>query len=144
MADSAQANWNVVRIVYGNGDPTIRMKNRERTCLFHWTQSLEKHTTADIRAELQALHRKLCKEYKNSSSLEEAEARYLAIRSWWLASGAATEDGLKNLELWLAFWHFRYLQWGGFMELVGSLLSFSFLFFSHVRNCSLHPASILR
>jgi hypothetical protein len=22
------------------------------------------------------------------------------------------------LDLWLAFWHFRYRQWGGFMELV--------------------------
>jgi hypothetical protein len=22
------------------------------------------------------------------------------------------------LELWLAFWHFRYRQWGGFMQLV--------------------------
>ena len=44
MADNAQANWNVVRIVYGGGDPTIPMVNRKRTCLFHWTQSLEKHT----------------------------------------------------------------------------------------------------
>ena len=25
MADSAQANWNVVRIVYGSGDPAVRM-----------------------------------------------------------------------------------------------------------------------
>ena len=35
MADSAQANWNAMRIVYGGGDPAIRMENRERTCLFH-------------------------------------------------------------------------------------------------------------
>ena len=37
MADNAQANWNAVQIVYGGGDPTIPMEERERTCLFHWT-----------------------------------------------------------------------------------------------------------
>ena len=30
MADSAQANWNAVQIVYGSGDPAIRMTSRER------------------------------------------------------------------------------------------------------------------
>ena len=49
MADSAQANWNAVRIVYGGGDPTIPMENRERTCLFHKMQFLEKHTKAKIK-----------------------------------------------------------------------------------------------
>ena len=44
MADSAQANWNAVRIVYGSGDPKVMMEGRERTCFFHWKQSLEKHT----------------------------------------------------------------------------------------------------
>ena len=44
MADSAQANWNAVRIVYGSGDPKVPIEGHERTCYFHWTQSLEKHT----------------------------------------------------------------------------------------------------
>ena len=35
MADSAQANWNAIRIVYGNGDASMPMENKERTCLFH-------------------------------------------------------------------------------------------------------------
>jgi hypothetical protein len=35
MADSAQANWNVVRIVYGSGDPKVPVENRECTCLLH-------------------------------------------------------------------------------------------------------------
>jgi hypothetical protein len=52
MADSAQANWNVVHIIYGSGDATEKMVDKERTCLFHWTQSLEKHTKADIRQDL--------------------------------------------------------------------------------------------
>ena len=35
MVDSAQANWNAVRKVYGSGDPGVGMEGRERTCLFH-------------------------------------------------------------------------------------------------------------
>jgi len=35
MADSAMANWNAVRIVYGNGKANEKMENRERTCLLH-------------------------------------------------------------------------------------------------------------
>jgi hypothetical protein len=55
--------------------------------------------------------------------MAEAETKYLAIRAWWLSSGAASEQGLPRLELWLAFWHFRYRQWGGFMDLVSQLSS---------------------
>ena len=127
MADSAQANWNAVRIVYGSGDAAEPMPNRERTCLFHWAQSMEKHTKADIRQDLQDQHRQLCKQYKNAKSMAEAETKYLAIRAWWLSSGAASEEGLPRLELWLAFWHFRYRQWGGFMQLVNPLTTHSFL-----------------
>jgi hypothetical protein len=60
MADSAQANWNVVRIIYESGDAFEKMVDRERTCLFHWTHSSEKHTKADIRKDLQYQHRILC------------------------------------------------------------------------------------
>jgi len=35
MVDSAQANWNVVRIIYGFRDPSIRMVHKEHTHLFH-------------------------------------------------------------------------------------------------------------
>ncbi len=118
MADSAQANWNSIRVVYGSGDASVPIENKERTCLFHWTQSLEKHTKAHIRPDLQDQHRMLCKQYKNARTLAEAESRYLAIRAWWLSEGTTSEDGLSRLELWLAFWHFRYRQWGGFMQLV--------------------------
>jgi hypothetical protein len=118
MADSAQANWNAVRVIHGSGDATISMKDQERMCLFHWVQSLEKHTKADIRANLQHQHRQLYRQYKNAVSASESETQYLAIRTWWLSSGATTKQGLSRLELWLAFWHFRYRQWDGFMQLV--------------------------
>jgi len=126
MADSAQANWNAVRIVYGSGDPSIPMDGQERTCYFHWTQSLETHTKKYIVHELQDQHRVLCKQYKDAGSSDEAETRYLAIRAWWSSSNATSENGLYHLGLWLSYWHHRYRQWGGFMELVST--SFLWLF----------------
>jgi hypothetical protein len=35
MADGAQANWNMVIIIYGSGDPYVKMVDKERTYLFH-------------------------------------------------------------------------------------------------------------
>jgi hypothetical protein len=35
MADSVHANWNVVRIVYGSGDPKVPMENQKHTCLLY-------------------------------------------------------------------------------------------------------------
>jgi hypothetical protein len=124
MADSAMANWNAVRIVYGSGSANDQMENRERTCLLHWTTSLQKHTQKYIKEEFQQQHSTLCKQYKDSKTMEEAETRYLAIRSWWLSSGAANEEALHHLDHWLAFWHFRYRQWGGFMQMVSEYLIF--------------------
>jgi hypothetical protein len=58
--------------------------------------------------------------------MDEAESRYLAIWAWWLSSGVASEDAIRDLNLWLTFWHFRYCQWGGFMQMV-SLSSLAYL-----------------
>jgi hypothetical protein len=44
MVDSAQANWNAIKIVYGFGDLSIKMVEKECTCLFHWIQLLDTHT----------------------------------------------------------------------------------------------------
>jgi hypothetical protein len=118
MADSAQANWNAVRIIYGNGNPADRMEDRERTCFFHWSQSFEKHNKQFIAEEFRDQHKRLCMQYRDSTTMAEADTRYLAIRAWWVSSGAASEKALIRLDLWLAFWHFRYRQWGGFMQLV--------------------------
>jgi hypothetical protein len=37
MANNTQANWNVIKVVYGYGDPFIMMVDKERAYLFHWT-----------------------------------------------------------------------------------------------------------
>jgi hypothetical protein len=76
MADSAQVNWNAVKVIYGSSDATIPMKDQERTYLFHWAQSLEKHTKADIQTDLQYQHQQLCRQYKNTTSASESKTRY--------------------------------------------------------------------
>ena len=82
MVDSAQANWNAVRVIYGSGDATVPIKDQERTCLFHWAQFLEKHTKADIHADLQYQHHQFYRQYKNVATASESETQYLAIQAW--------------------------------------------------------------
>ena len=78
----AMANWNAVCIVYGSGSSNDKMENRERTCLLHWSTSLQKHTQKHIKEAFQQQHIILCNQYKDSKSMEDAETRYLAIQSW--------------------------------------------------------------
>ncbi len=118
MADSAGGNWMAVRQVYGTGDPHIPMLDKERSCFFHFMANLDKYTTKYIKLSMQAQHKKLCLEYRDCKTQSDADAKYLAIRGWWLSSGAATEDALYSLSEWLGFWHHRYRQWGGQMILV--------------------------
>ena len=82
MADSAQANWNAVRKVYGTGDLRVGMEGRERTCLFHWTLCLQRATTKNIKLEFHDQHKELCKQWKDAKTQEEAETRYNVIRAW--------------------------------------------------------------
>ena len=44
MANNTQANLNVVRMIYKNGDPSLPMVACERTCLLYWSASLDKVT----------------------------------------------------------------------------------------------------
>jgi hypothetical protein len=89
MANNAQANWNVVKIVYGFQDPSIRMVDKEHTCLFHWNHSLNKHTKQLIKLELQDEHKAFCHQYKNAKSHGDVDSHYVFICSWWLSYGAA-------------------------------------------------------
>jgi hypothetical protein len=82
---------------------------------------------------MQDQHNRLCKQYKDSKTMDEAESRYLAIRAWWLSSGAASEDAIRDLNLWLAFWHFRYRQWGGCMQMVRPSSLAYLVIQSHIR-----------
>jgi hypothetical protein len=55
--------------------------------------------------------------------------RHPRIKAWWASSKCTSEEGLKHLQLWLAFWHFWYWQWGGFNWcFFGVIIFFGFFF----------------
>ena len=109
-----------MRAIYRDGDPSLPMVAREHICLFHWSASLDKVTQKYIKPSLQFQHKQICKDYKDVVTMDDAETKYHVIRSWWLSSGAATEESILGLSEWLGFWHFRYRQWGGYMLLVSA------------------------
>ncbi len=81
MVNNVHANWNGVCFMYGSKDASMKMVDKERTCLFHWTQLFDTHTKQLIAPELQEWHKALCFEYKNVTSLEEVNVRYATIQS---------------------------------------------------------------
>jgi len=103
MANNMQVNWNVVRIGYSSNNATVRMVDKERTCLFHWTHSLDRHTKQLMKLKLQDQHKAFCFDYKNSKSLKEVDIRYVTIYCWWLSIKAMIESIVHKLGNWLAF-----------------------------------------
>ena len=81
MADSAQANFNAFREVFGSRDKSEPMLGRERTCQFHWSQTLERHTKQLIKPKLQEVHKRLCHEYRLCKTKADADATMEAIRA---------------------------------------------------------------
>ena len=118
MTDCAQANWNTVKMIYSDDDPTLPMVACERICFFHQSASLDKVTQKYIKPSLQFQHKQFCNDYKDAKTMDDVETKYYVICSWWLSSGAATEEGILGLSKWLGFWYFCYQQWGGHMLLV--------------------------
>jgi hypothetical protein len=72
MVNNAQVNWNVMHIVYESNDLYVQLQDKERTCSFHWSQLIDKHTKWQIKPKLRDQHKALCYEYTNSRSLEKA------------------------------------------------------------------------
>ena len=52
MADSAQTNFNSMRKIFGLEDKNVPMEGKERTCKFHWSMALNRHTKQLIKHEL--------------------------------------------------------------------------------------------
>jgi len=94
MANNAQANWNTAKFFYGLGDLSMKMVDKEHTCLFHWTQSFDKHTKQLIKLELQDEHKVFYHQYKNATSLGDVDYHYALIHCWWLSFGATSEVGV--------------------------------------------------
>ena len=88
-----------------------------------------KYTEKYIPEELREQHKKMCHQYRTTRTMDEVENMYHGLRAWWVSAGAVTEKALDTLELWLAFWHYRYCQWGGFMTGVCCPKIFNLFFF---------------
>ena len=144
MVDNAQANWNAAKKIYGEGAPSLPMVGRERTCLFHWSQSLDKVTQKYIKTSLQFQHKQLCKNYIYTKTIDEVETKYHVIRLWWLSSGVAIEEGILDLSEWLGFLHFCYRQWSGHMIIISasSLCVSDIISLSKIHDVYLHISSI--
>jgi hypothetical protein len=108
MANSTKANWNVLIIVYGSKDPFVRMIDKKRTCLFHWIQSLNKHTKQMIKLEFQNQHIFFCHQYRGTKSLREADSLYVLI--CYCSFKSAFEASVHELGNWFNFWHFGVKQ----------------------------------
>ena len=91
MCDNAQAKFDVVRIVYGIGDPYVPMVDREKTCLFHLATSMHKHTKKLIAKEFQNQHIRLYMQYMDATLMFEADKMYLEIKARWYSSEAASK-----------------------------------------------------
>ena len=93
------------------------------TIYVDWTLCLQRATTKNIKLEFHDQHKELCKQWKDAKTQEETETKYNVIKVWWVSSGAATSPSVvRALNDWMAFWHFCYRQWGGYMQLVSDPL----------------------
>ena len=110
------------------------MVAHERTYLFYWSVSLNKVTQKYIKPSLQFQYKQICKDYNDAKTMDNAESKYHVLRSWWLSSGIASEEGIFGLSEWLDFWHFHYRQWGGHMLFVSTCqnLLFNNIYFSSI------------
>ena len=96
MANEASANWRAVRTVFNKGTNNI-MVGRERSCLFHWEQSLQIHTVQCVAKSFQDEHKCLCKNWCCASSEEEATTLHRQIRGWW-ATGKVSNANIPQMD----------------------------------------------
>lgn len=123
MADEASANWLAVRTVF-NGGPENIMEGRERTCLFHWKQSLHIHTKKHVKECSRQEHIELCEKWRLCTHINDASNQSRQIRQWW-RNGNVYESSLPSLDIWLSWWEVRIAHWGSVMSSV-SLYNFPY------------------
>lgn len=113
MADEAQANWNAIRHVFNNGKDNILI-GRERSCLFHWEQSMVGHTIKYIVSTSQFEHKQMCEKWRMAPSRETAASEARLIRQWW-RNGNCMHKNLPTMDSWLSWWEVRIAHWGNVM-----------------------------
>jgi hypothetical protein len=53
--------------------------------------------------------------YKSSKTLDETNANFEVIKSWWHLSRATSGNDLEKPNHWLTFWHFQFHKLGNFV-----------------------------
>ena len=114
MADEAGANWIAIRTVY-NGDAENVLEGRERSCLFHWEQSLQKHTKKLVLPQYRHIHLDMCETWRLARTLESAKKQAKQIKEWW-KEGNVLKENIKALSQWFNWWEERILHWGSQKE----------------------------
>ena len=112
MADSVHVNFNALKKIFGLRNKNIPIEEKERTCQFHWSMTLDHHSKQLINLELQRRHIKLCNDYWRCRSKVDADLAMTAIKAWWFLSKAYSKSAIKDLTSFLDFWYFPYEQWG--------------------------------
>ena len=110
MSDEAGANWLAIRAVYNGGRHNV-MEGRERSCLFHWDQSLHKHSKKHVTKEQQMHHIEMCEAWRLARTSEEDSFLATTIRDWWVQN--LSFDNLEALQRWFKWWEHRIAHWGG-------------------------------
>ena len=75
MANEAGENWTAI---YNGGHSNIFI-SREHSFLFHWGQSLQKHTKKYVLATFRAKHIEMCEQWRPAQSKEHANKQALAF-----------------------------------------------------------------
>lgn len=110
MSDKARANWAAIRTVY-NGGPTNVLEGRERSCLFHWEQSLHKYTKKLVSIGKQREHLDMCEAWRHARKTEEANQQVKSLEKWWTLN--VSTENIRALKRWLKWWKSRIAHWGG-------------------------------
>ena len=109
MSDEAGANWAAIRTVFNEG-PDNMMDGRERSCLFHWEQSLQKHSKRLVSKENFQVHLDMCEVWRKSPTDILAREQANKIKRWWKEN--VPPENVKPLERWFKWWETRIAHWG--------------------------------
>ena len=109
MSDEAGANWVAIRTIFNEG-PDNMMDGRERSCLFHWEQSLQKHSKRLVSKENFQVHLDMCEVWRKSPTDILAREQANKIKRWWKEN--VPPENVKPLERWFKWWETRIAHWG--------------------------------
>ena len=70
-----------MREIFGSGDKAIPMKDKEKTCQFHWSMALNRHTRQHIKPDLHSMHKQLCHEYRKYKTKVVVDSAMEAIKA---------------------------------------------------------------